>query len=54
MAQGNDQAVVERIALGAAREADDGNLLLIALEFKVDVFLAHGVLSYGLNYGYKK
>jgi hypothetical protein len=47
MAQGDDQGVVERIALGATREANDGDLLVLALEFKVDVFLAHGVLSYG-------
>ena len=42
MAQGQDQGVVQCIALGTARQADDSDLLLLALQFKVDVFFAHG------------
>jgi hypothetical protein len=42
VAQGEHQGVVERIAFGSTGEADDGDLLLFALQFKVEVWVADG------------
>ncbi len=53
VAQGQDQAVVQGVALGAAGQADDGNFLLVAGEFEMDVWMGHGGFRVELNYGYK-
>jgi hypothetical protein len=54
IAQRQNEAVVERVALFAAGETDDGNFLLLAANFEMEVFIAHGFFQSWRNYGYKK
>ncbi|MNW09573.1 hypothetical protein D3C71_2066010 [compost metagenome] len=41
VAQRQDQAVVQGIALGAAGQADHRHFLLVAGEFEMDVWVGH-------------
>lgn len=42
IAQGQDQAVVQGVALGRAGQADHGDFLLLAAQFEMDVWMGHG------------
>ena len=42
IAQGQDEAVGQRVALGTTCEADHCNLFVVAANFELDVLVLHG------------
>ena len=53
LADSQDQAVVERVALGRPGEADHGDFLVFAAALEVDVRVLHLAFLSGIDYGYE-
>jgi hypothetical protein len=53
IAKGQNEAVVQGVALGEARQTDNGNFILFAANFEVEVFSGHDFFRTWLNYGYE-
>ena len=53
IAQRQNQSIVKCVTLGVAGQANDGNFILFAANFKMEVFSGHNFFRAGLYYGYK-
>jgi hypothetical protein len=53
IAQRQNEAIIQGVTLGETGQSDDGNFIMFAEKFKVEVFIGHNFFRAGGNYGYK-